>query len=302
MSVENDIREAFRARAASVRPSKRAWSSIVRRLDVEAASTREGEAVASVRPADVIHLSADPESAEPEAATERERDRRFERAEDWIAAGPTEKGAPIRVLLVGDQPVWRNGVRAALDRLGTAVTVGEVSDWADAVGHVRATMPDVVVMAVPKHHGIAATFSIVETFQHVRVLAVSDSESRVLKAIKFGAHGCILKSATSAEIVDAVTRVAGGEPVFTPSLAGLVLSESRRVTAAQGGRALTPRENDVLTLIAKGYPYRDIAQKLFIEPWAVRKHVRLILMKLQAGGRYALSQHAIEKGSDGLSE
>src|SRR5918995_7416432 len=124
MSVENDIREALRARAASVRPSKRAWSSIVRRLDVEAESTREGEAVTSIRPADIIHLSADPRSAELEPATERERDRTFERAEE-AASGPTENGAPIRVLLVGDQPVWRDGVRAALDRLGTAVRVGE---------------------------------------------------------------------------------------------------------------------------------------------------------------------------------
>lgn len=302
MSVENDIREAFRARAASVRPSKRAWSRIVRRLDVEAASTREGEAVASVRHADIINLSADPESTEPEAATERQRDRRFETAEDWMAAsGPTESGAPIRVLLVGDQPVWRDGVRAALDRLGTAVTVGEAGDRDDALGLVRETMPDVVLMALPGLDGILATFFIVETSQYVRVLAVSDSasESDVLEAIKFGAHGCIQKSATSAEIGDAVTRVAGGEPVVAPSLASLVLS--RQVTAAHGVPALTPRENEVLTLIAKGSPYRDIARKLFIKPKTVTNHVQNILTKLQLGGRYAL-EHEIEKEIDGRSD
>lgn len=303
MTVENDIREAFRVRAASVRPSKRAWSSIVRRLDVEASSTREGEAVASVRPADVIHLSADPQSAEPEPATEREVDRRFERAEE-AESGPTENGAPIRVLLVGDQPDWRDGVRAALDRLGTAVTVGEAGDRADALDLVRATMPNVVLMALPGLDGLLATFSIVRTFHHVRVLAVSDSatESDVLGAMKFGAHGWILKSATSAEIGDAVTRVAGREPVVTPSLASLVLWEPRRVPAAQGGPALTPMETAVLTLIAKGYPHRDIAQKLFIKPKTVTNHVQNILTKLQLGGRYALFEHDIEKEIDGLSD
>ncbi len=217
--------------------------------------------------------------------------------------GPT----PVRVVLVDDHPVWRDGIREDLARLGAAVTVAEAGGGDEAIVRVRETMPDVVLMdlTLPGMDGIEATRRIVEESPHVKVLVVSASadEKDVLEAIKAGATGYVLKSATPAEIADAVQRVAGGEPVFTPSLAGLVLSEFRRLTANQiGDPALTPRENEVLRLVAKGYTYREIAQKLFISVKTVQNHVQNILNKLQLRRRYELMRYAIGRGLDRLPE
>jgi DNA-binding NarL/FixJ family response regulator len=224
-----------------------------------------------------------------------------------VVEPPDEAEAVVRIVLVDDHPVWRDGVRADLERLGAAVTIGEAGDGADAVVTVRETMPDVVLMdlTLPKMDGIEATHHIVEESPHVKILVVSASaeEQDVLEAIKAGAMGYVLKSATPAEIAGAVKRTAAGEPVFTPSLAGLVLSEFRRVAAKQAGDpALTPRENEVLILVAKGYTYREIARKLFIAVKTVQNHVQNILRKLQLQRRYELMRYAIERGYNRLPE
>lgn len=228
-------------------------------------------------------------------------------AERSPVESPTEAESQVRIVLVDDHPVWREGVRADLDRLGAAVTVGDAGDGTEAVACVRETMPDVVLMdlTLPKMDGIEATRQIVEESPHVKILVVSASaeERDVLEAIKAGAAGYVLKSATPVEIADAVKRVAAGEPVFTPSLAGLVLSEFRRVAARQvADPALTPRENEVLILVAKGYTYREIAQKLFIAVKTVQNHVQNILTKLQLQRRYELMRYAFERGYDRLPE
>jgi len=227
--------------------------------------------------------------------------------EPSLSESSVEGVAPVRVVLVDDHPVWRDGVREDLDRLGVAVTVGEAGDGGDAIVRVREMMPDVVLMdlTLPRMDGIEATRRIVDESPHVKILVVSASaeEKDVLEAIKAGATGYVLKSATPSEIADAVSRVATGEPVFTPSLAGMVLSEFRRVSANQvGDPALTPRENEVLRLVAKGYTYREIAQKLFISVKTVQNHVQNILTKLQLRRRYELMRYAIERGLDRLPE
>ena len=141
----------------------------------------------------------------------------------------------ISVVLVDDHPVWRDGVRADLTSSGTAEVVGEAADGGEAIDVVLATMPDVVLMdlQLPTVSGAEATRRIVEEAPHVRVLVLSASaeEADVLEAVKAGAAGYLLKSSTSDELVAAVRRVHSGEPVFTPSLAGLVLDEFRRVTS-----------------------------------------------------------------------
>jgi DNA-binding NarL/FixJ family response regulator len=115
--------------------------------------------------------------------------------------------------------------------------------------------------------------------------------------------GYLLKGSTAGEIVDAVRRVRDGEPVFTPSLAGMVLSEFRRVAAPDPGvPGLTPRENEVLKLVAKGYTYREIAEKLFISVKTVQNHVQNILTKLQLRKRYELMRYAIQRGLDQAPE
>jgi DNA-binding NarL/FixJ family response regulator len=214
---------------------------------------------------------------------------------------------PIRVLVVDDHPVWRDGVRSDLEGAGVASVVGEASDGGEAVELARTEMPDVVIMDLnlPTVKGSEATRRIVEESPHVRVLVLSASgeEADVLEAVKAGARGYLLKSATSEEIVDAVRRVHGGEAVFTPSLAGLVLDEFQRLASKDPDEPdLTARENEVLRLVAKGYTYREIGEKLFISVKTVQNHVQNILTKLQLRRRYELMRYAIQKGLDRTPE
>ncbi len=209
----------------------------------------------------------------------------------------------IRVMVVDDHPVWRDGLRADLETMGVGVVVREAGDGGEAIDRAREAMPDVILMdlRLPTVDGVEATRRIVEESPHVKVLVISASgeEADVLEAVKAGAAGYLLKSATSEEMADAVRRVQAGEPAFTPSLAGLVLAEFRRVAGKEPTEpALTARENEILKLVAKGYSYREIAERLFISVKTVQNHVQNILTKLQLRRRYELMRYAIQKGLD----
>jgi len=213
----------------------------------------------------------------------------------------------IRVMVVDDHPVWRDGIRADLEASGIATVVGEASDGGEAIELAHEHMPDVVLMdlGLPSVSGVDATRRIVEGTPHIKILIVSASgeEADVLEAVKVGAAGYILKSERGVDVVDAVRRVHAGEPVFTSGLAGLVLSEFRRVSTKDVGEpGLSPRENEVLLLVAKGYTYREIAEKLFISQKTVQNHVQNILTKLHLAKRYELMRYAIQKGLDRLPE
>ncbi|MFL5737096.1 MAG: response regulator [Actinomycetota bacterium] len=215
----------------------------------------------------------------------------------------TSDGDPIRIMVVDDHPVWRDGVKGDLEHSGAATVVAEASDGGDAIEQAREAMPDLVLMdlRMPGVSGVDAIRQIVEESPHIKILVLSASaeESDVLEAVKVGAAGYILKSATSEELVEAVRRVRRGEPVFTAPLAGLLLSEFRRVsTASSGEPVLTPRENEILKLVAKGYTYREIAEQLFISVKTVQNHVQNILSKLQLRRRYELMRYAIQRGLD----
>lgn len=217
---------------------------------------------------------------------------------------------PIHVMVVDDHPIWRDGLRADLERSGVATVVAEAADGGEAIEAARQAMPDVILMDLnlPTVRGADAIRQIIEETPHVRILVLSASgeEADVLEAVKSGASGYLLKSSTSDEITSAVLRIAAGEPVFTPSLAGLVLSEFRRVssvgTTAVGTPGLSPRENEVLKLVAKGYTYREISERLFISVKTVQNHVQNILVKLQLHKRYELMRYAIQKGLDRAAE
>jgi DNA-binding NarL/FixJ family response regulator len=219
-----------------------------------------------------------------------------------------DQAPPARVMVVDDHPVWRDGVRADLERSGRVTVVGEASDGGEAIERAREVMPDLVLMDLnlPTVSGAEATRRIVEDSPHVKVLILSASgaEADVLEAVKAGAAGYLLKSATSEELLDAVRRVVGGEPVFSPSLAALVLGEFRRMaqSPASPEPGLTPRETEILKLVAKGYTYREIAEKLFISVKTVQNHVQNILTKLQLRKRYELMRYAIQRGLDRAPE
>jgi DNA-binding NarL/FixJ family response regulator len=165
------------------------------------------------------------------------------------------------------------------------------------IERAREAMPELVLMDLnlPTVPEVEAIRRIVEESPHVKVLVLSASgeEADVLEAVKVGASGYLLKSATAAELVDAVLRVRAGEPTFSPSLAALVLGEFRRMSGTSEP-GLTARETEVLRLVAKGYSCKEIAEQLVISV----KTVQNILTKPQLSKRYELMRYAIRRGLD----
>lgn len=212
--------------------------------------------------------------------------------------------APHRIVLVDDHPMWRDGVRADLERHEDLLVVGGAADAQAAVEVAIAHRPDLVLMDLhmPGGGGAAAIGPIQHRVPTTRVLVLSASgeEADVLAAVKAGASGYLLKSATGDELVAAVRSVLAGEPVFSPSLAALVLGEFRRVSAgaAATSAGLTDRETEILRLVAKGYSYRDIADRLVISVRTVQNHVQSIFRKLQLNSRYELMRFAVDRGLD----
>ncbi len=223
--------------------------------------------------------------------------------------GPvTEQDAPtarVRVVVVDDHPMWRDGVRADLERDGRFLVVAEAGDVAGAVRVVTAHRPDLVLMDLnlPGGSGSEAIAEVMATLPRTRVLVLSASaeQADVLAAVKAGAAGYLLKSSTGETLLAAAHQVVAGEPVFSPSLAALVLGEFRRVAAGGGATevtGLTERETEILRYVAKGYAYKDVAERLVISVRTVQNHVQNILRKLQLGSRYELMRFAMDRGLD----
>ena len=163
----------------------------------------------------------------------------------------------------------------------------------------------VLDLQIPAPNGVEVTAALVKADPAVRVLILSASgeQDDVLDAVKAGATGYLVKSASRKELVSAVLRVAEGDTVFTPGLAGLVLGEYRRlsdVSSATDSDApqLTERETEVLRLVAKGLSYKQIAERLFLSHRTVQNHVQNTLRKLQMHNRVQLVRYVIEQGLD----
>jgi DNA-binding NarL/FixJ family response regulator len=212
---------------------------------------------------------------------------------------------PVRVYLVDDHALFRAGVRAELDALTDDVeVVGEAGSVAEAVVGIGHTAPDVVLLDVHMPDGGGA-----EVLRRLRpdlpdvvflALSVSDAAEDVIAVIRAGARGYVTKTISSRELVTAIARVAVGDAVFSPRLAGFVLD----AFADRPGAApisdpdldlLTPRERDVLRLLARGYAYKEIASELFISVKTVETHVSSVLRKTQLSNRYELSRWATDR-------
>ncbi|MEV6662681.1 response regulator transcription factor [Streptomyces nigra] len=225
--------------------------------------------------------------------------------------GTAARREPIRVMVVDDHPMWRDAVARDLGASGFEV-VATAGDGEQAVRRAKAAAPDVLVLDLnlPLKPGVQVCKELVGHNPTLRVLVLSASgeHADVLEAVKSGATGYLLKSASTEELLDAVRRTAVGDPVFTPGLAGLVLGEYRRLAsepappAQEAGRPgapqLTDRETEVLRLVAKGLSYKQIAERLVISHRTVQNHVQNTLGKLQLHNRVELVRYAIERGLD----
>ncbi|MBO0824189.1 MAG: response regulator transcription factor [Actinobacteria bacterium] len=210
----------------------------------------------------------------------------------------------VRLLIVDDHPIWRNGVARDLQELGFAV-VGTAGSGAQAVRIAAAVRPDVVLLDLnlPDLPGAEVTRQLLDARLEVRVLILSASGERqdVLDAVTAGASGYVLKSAELAELAEAIQATAAGRAVFTPGLAGLVLGEYRRLSAERDRPArptLTNRETEVLRLVAKGLTYPQVATRLGLSVRTVQNHVQNTLTKLQLSNKAQLVRYALEEGVD----
>jgi len=204
----------------------------------------------------------------------------------------------LRVVLVDDHRMFRTGVRA---ELGDAVDiVGEAEDVETAVAVITATRPDVVLLDVhlPGGGGRAVLDLLATRLPEVKFLAlsVSDAAEDVIGVIRAGARGYVTKTITGPELIGALIRVADGDAVFSPRLAGFVLDAFANSPDApsvdEDLDRLTQREREVLRLIARGYTYREVAAELFISVKTVETHVSAVLRKLQLSNRHELSRWA----------
>jgi DNA-binding NarL/FixJ family response regulator len=223
-------------------------------------------------------------------------------AEDRSANG----GAGPRVFIVDDHGLFRSGVRSELG--GKVEVIGEADDVQPAIEEIGRVRPDVVLLDVhlPGGGGQLVITAIKPDHPDVRFLALSasDAPEDVIAVVRAGARGYVTKTISSTELVDAIHRVAAGDAVFSPRLAGFVLDAFAATPAEpDAGRVsfdpeldqLTTREREVLRLIARGYTYREIAKELFISIKTVESHVSSVLRKLQLSTRHQLTRWAAER-------
>jgi DNA-binding NarL/FixJ family response regulator len=202
----------------------------------------------------------------------------------------------VRVVLADDHPIWRSGVRTDLGR--NFHVVGEAGDADEAIEVIRATKPDLVVcdLHMPNGGGIKVAKTCGEETRIV-MLTVSEAERDLLDAVAAGAVGYLVKSTPPEELRQGLWRAAHGDPVFSPSLASLVLGEFRRLAKASGPvQPLSDREREVLQYVARGHTYREIGEQLFIAEKTVENHVRNILGKLHLNRKQELVRYALEHG------
>jgi RNA polymerase sigma factor (sigma-70 family) len=210
-----------------------------------------------------------------------------------------------RVVLVDDHSLFRSGVRAEIGH--RVEVVGEADDVGPAIEVIDQLLPDVVLLDVhlPGGGGQAVITAVKKEHPEVRFLALSasDAPEDVIGVIRAGARGYVTKTISTADLADAIQRVADGDAVFSHRLAGFVLDAFAAAPSATDVKPsfdpeldqLTSREREVLRLIAQGYTYKEIARELYISVKTVESHVSSVLRKLQLSSRHQLTRWAAER-------
>jgi DNA-binding NarL/FixJ family response regulator len=218
-----------------------------------------------------------------------------------VAQNAGVEGRPYSVVIVDDHAMFRTGVKAEIGRL--VAVVGEAADADRAIAVVVQTQPDVVLLDVhlPGGGGVEVIRKVHEKNPEQKFLAlsVSDAAEDVIGVIRAGARGYVTKSISGSELVDAIRRVAEGDAVFSPRLAGFVLDAFSGsidlATVDEDLDRLSQREREVLRLIARGYAYKEVAKELFISIKTVETHVSSVLRKLQLSNRHQLTRWATDR-------
>jgi DNA-binding NarL/FixJ family response regulator len=212
----------------------------------------------------------------------------------------------IRVLLADDHSLFREGLANILNAQPDFEVVGEASDGLEVLVKARRLEPDLILMdvAMPGCDGVEATQRVKKEFPEVTVvmLTVRDENDKLFEAIKNGAQGYLLKSIRSRELVALLRGAVKGDAAITPVLGGRMLEEFRRLSQNAGKlpddetAALTPREQDVLGLVAEGASDREIAEALTVSVHTVKSHMRNILAKLHLSQRHEAARYAVREG------
>ena len=210
-----------------------------------------------------------------------------------------DASAPVRIVVIDDHTLFRRGIIALLARVSDFAVVGEAADGFDGIKAVAAQRPDVVLLDLnmPGISGIETLHAILREVPALPVvmLTVSEQGEDLMAALKGGAQGYLLKNIDSDFLVDAIRRAAAGESVMSPEMSARLLRELR-VGATTPAAALSPREREILTFLARGASNKEIARTLDVAESTVKIHVQHILRKLQLSGRVQAAVWAIEHG------
>lgn len=211
----------------------------------------------------------------------------------------------IKILIADDHEIVREGLRTFLKSQPGFEIIGEADDGAKAVNLAKILNPDVILMdlVMPVMDGISATRQIMKDnpSAHILVLTSFAEDEKVFPAVKAGALGYLLKDSSPADLLDAIRQVSLGESALHPSIARKVLKElNRSSTTPPITEQLTPREIDVLKLVAEGLSNQDIASQLSLSEWTVRTHLRSIMSKLNLVNRTQAALYALREGLAGL--
>ena len=210
-----------------------------------------------------------------------------------------DASAPVRIVVIDDHTLFRRGIIALLARVSDFAVVGEAADGFDGIKAVAAQRPDVVLLDLnmPGISGIETLHAILREVPALPVvmLTVSEQGEDLMAALKGGAQGYLLKNIDSDFLVDAIRRAAAGESVMSPEMSARLLRELR-VGATTPAAALSPREREILTFLARGASNKEIARTLDVAESTVKIHVQHILRKLQLSSRVQAAVWAIEHG------